>query len=167
MPRQRLVPARTAGAVGALGLLAGALAGCGSGTLEVQAPAVSGSVASRCAGLLEALPRSVADQQRRPVSTGAHDYAAAWGDPPIVLRCGVPKPKELNRFATCQQVNGVGWFVPPRQIDRGPGPITMTSIGFQPRVQVQLPGDYWPPAAAMADLAKSVKASLNHTHSCV
>ena len=167
MPRQRPVPARTAGAVAVLVLLAGTLAGCGSGTVEVQVPPVSGPVATRCAGLLKALPRSVADQDRRAVSTAAHGYAAAWGDPPIVLRCGVPKPKGLNRFATCQQVNGVGWFVPPQQIDRGPGPITMTSIGIQPRVQVQLPGDYWPPAAAMADLAKSVKSSLKHTHSCV
>lgn len=163
MPRRRPVPSRTAGAVAVLVLLAG----CGSGAVQVRAPAVSGPAARRCVGLLKALPRSVTGQQRRTVSTGAHDYAAAWGDPPIVLRCGVPKPKGLNRFATCQQVNGVGWFVPPAQIDRGPGPITMTTIGFQPRMQVQLPGDYWPPAAAMADLAASVKASLQRTHSCV
>ena len=163
MPRQRPVPSRTAGAVAVLVLLAG----CGSGAVRVPAPAVAGPAAGRCARLLKALPRSVTDQQQRTVSTGADDFAAAWGDPPIVLRCGVPKPKGLDRFATCQQVNGVGWFVPPAQIDRGPGPITMTTIGFQPRVQVQLPGDYWPPAAAMADLAASVKASLQHTHSCV
>ena len=163
MRRQRPVPARTAGAVAVLALVAG----CGSGTVEVPAPAVSGAAAQRCAALVKALPRSVDDQARRAVSTGAREYGAAWGNPPVVLSCGVARPQGLNRFATCQQVNGVGWFVPPAQIDRGPGPITMTTIGFHPRVQVQLPGDYWPPAAAMADLAKPVKGSLQHTHSCV
>ena len=143
------------------------LAGCGSGALSVTAPSVAGAAARHCAHLLQALPRSVADQTRRTVATGEHEYAAAWGDPPVVLRCGVPRPKGLTRFASCQQVNGVGWFVPPRQINRGPGPILMTTIGLQPRVQVQLPGDDWPPAAAMADLAPSVKAALRHTHSCV
>ena len=143
------------------------LAGCGSGALDVTAPSVTGPAARHCARLVRALPQSIADQKRQKVATGAQGYAAAWGDPPIVLRCGVPKPKGLTRFASCQQVNGVGWFVPPRQVNRGPGPIDLTTIGFQPRVAVHLPADYWPPAAAMADLAASVKASLQHTHSCV
>lgn len=148
-------------------LLAALVAGCAPGSVQVQAPAVSDNAARRCAGLVHALPQSIAGQHRRSVSTSAHRYAAAWGDPPIVLRCGVAKPRGLTRFASCQQVNGVGWFVPPTQINRGPGPIDLTTIGFEPRVQVHLPADYWPPAAAMADLAKSVKTSLRHTHSCV
>ncbi len=173
MLRQRPVPARTAGAVPCLGrltvavLLIATLAGCAAGNVTVRTPRVSGSTSGHCAGLLKALPRSVAGQKRRAVSTGSHQYAAAWGDPPIVLRCGVPRPKGLTRSATCQQVNGVGWFVPPAQINRGRGPIVMTTIGVQPRVQVRLPGEYWPPAAAMADLAGSVKAALRHTRSCV
>ena len=158
---------RTGAAAATAAVLAATLAGCAPGAVRVQAPPVSGTTSTRCAGLVQALPRAVADQKRRTVDAGPHEYVAAWGDPPIVLRCGVAKPRGLNRFAPCQQVNGVGWFVPPREIDRGPGPIVMTTIGLQPRVQVRLPGDYWPPAAAMADLATAVKTALRRTHSCV
>ena len=33
--------------------------------------------------------------------------AAAWGDPAVVLRCGVPKPDALKRTSACFEVDGV------------------------------------------------------------
>ena len=90
------------------------LAGGCSRTLTVDAPAPSRADARACAALLNALPRRVADQTKRRVDDGS-GYAAAWGDPAIELRCGVPRPTGLDRFASCQVANGVGWFIPESQ----------------------------------------------------
>jgi hypothetical protein len=113
-----------------------------------------------------ALPDRVADQDRRKVDAGG-GYAAAWGDPAIELRCGVPHPRGLDRFSTCQVTNGVGWFIPESQIQGRPVPITMTTVGRAENVEVRLPRDYFPPAAAMADLAPAIKATIRDVRPCV
>jgi hypothetical protein len=137
-----------------------------SGELSVHAPRVKGAEARSCSALVHALPRRVADQPRRHVDPG-DGYAAAWGDPAIELRCGVPRPAGFDAVSQCQHVNGVDWFVPQSQQTGRPTDITMTTVGRRPDVEVQLPKDYWPPATAMADLAKSVKGHLREVKPCV
>lgn len=62
-----------------------------TGPVRVTAPP-AGSAATRvCPGLIGALPATLDGHRSRPV-TGARHSAAAWGDPPIVLRCGVGAP---------------------------------------------------------------------------
>jgi hypothetical protein len=130
----------------------------------VGAPALSGSRARACADLIGALPDHVDDQPRMPVrGTG---YAAAWGDPPIELRCGVAKPALFDRFAACQTVNGVDWFIPESQQTGRPVDITMTAVGRAEYVEVKIPHDYFPPAATMADLADAVKQSIREVKPC-
>ncbi len=150
------------GAVACLGLIA---SGC-AGSVEVDSPELTGAAAEDCRTLVDSLPDRVADQDRREV-TPADGFAAAWGDPAIVLRCGVPQPSGFDEFATCQVVNDVGWYVPEEQIERGAGEIVMTTIGFAQNVQVMLPAEYWPPATAMVDLSASVKQSLEEIQPCV
>jgi hypothetical protein len=93
-------------------------------------------------------------------------YAAAWGDPPIELRCGVPKPVQFDRFAACQTVNGVDWFIPESQQTGRAVDITMTAVGRAEFVEVQVPHNYFPPAATMADLADAVKHSIRRVEPC-
>jgi Protein of unknown function (DUF3515) len=140
-------------------------AGC-SDVVSVNAPPLTGPDARGCRALLHALPDSVADQARRPVAD-EDGYAAAWGDPPIVLRCGVPKPRGLDKFATCQVVNGVGWFIPEDQSQGDPVDITMTTVGRSQNVQVFLPSKYFPPANAMVDLASAVKRTIREDKPCL
>jgi len=142
------------------------LAGACSGTPRLTAPRVHGAAARACADLVSALPDRVADQGRREVDTGA-GYGAAWGDPPIELRCGVPRPRGLDAYAACQVVNGVGWFLPEAELRRGAGPLTMTTVGRSTYVQVRVPQDYLPPAATMADLAAAVRRSVPQVRPCV
>jgi len=154
-----------AGAVACAGALL-LLAGCsGSGhSVGVDAPALAGARARACADLLGTLPDRVDDRPRMPVhGTG---YAAAWGDPPIELRCGVAKPAQLDRFAACQTVNGVDWFIPESQQTGRAVDITMTTVGRAEYVEVQVPHDYFPPAATMADLAGAVKQSIRQVRAC-
>jgi uncharacterized protein DUF3515 len=140
--------------------------GACSGPLAVRSPAVTGNAARACRALVAALPERVDDQHRRKVDAGA-GYAAAWGDPAIELRCGVAHPKGLDRFSTCQVANGVGWFIPESQIQGRPVPITMTTVGRAQNVEVRLPEDYFPPAAAMADLAPAIRSTIRDVRPCV
>jgi hypothetical protein len=140
-------------------------AGC-SDTVSVNAPPLTGADARGCRALMKALPDSIADQPRRKVADEG-GYGAAWGDPPIVLRCGVPKPQGLDAFATCQVVNGVAWFIPEAQSQGNPVDITMTTVGRRQNVEVSLPEDYFPPANAMVDLASAVKRTIREDKPCL
>jgi hypothetical protein len=139
---------------------------CGRGPVEVKTPALSASTDRACTALVKALPASVDGAERREVQP-AGAAAAAWGDPAIVLRCGVAMPKQFDEFATCQETNGVGWFIPEEQVTGEPRPITMTTIGRDVNVQVTLPEEHWPPANAMVDLAPAIKQTTEERSPCV
>ena len=94
------------------------LVAAGCGTVDVPDTSVSASERKACESLVEALPDQVADQSSR--ETSGNPLGAAWGDPAIVLRCGVGTPEGYDKFAGCQTVNGLDWFVPDSH-DRGPG----------------------------------------------
>jgi Protein of unknown function (DUF3515) len=146
-------------------LLAALGSGC-SRTLTVDAPPASGADSRACTALIEGLPRRVADQPERRVDARG-GYAAAWGDPPIELRCGVPRPKGSDRFASCQVANGVGWFIPESQQTGQPVDITMTTVGRALNVEVRVPAAYFPPVNAMVDLAPALKRAIREVRPCV
>jgi len=139
--------------------------GCAS-TVDLDAPDVDGTDAEACRTLVRALPEHVADQPRREVDPGA-GFGAAWGDPAIELRCGVARPRGFDRFATCQVTNGVGWFIPESQTQGRRVDVVMTTVGRAQHVEVRIPADYFPPAAAMVDLAPAVKRSIREVKPCV
>jgi hypothetical protein len=153
---------------GVAALLAGAvlLAGCGGDGVRVDGYHLAAADRAACAALLDALPARVADQPHRKV-TGS-PYAAAWGDPAIVLRCGVGKPAGYDRFARCQRADGVDWFVPESTIADQSKDAVMTTIGRSPAVEVGLPAHYRPEGAAgaMVDLAAAIKAHTAEIAPC-
>ncbi|HET6699009.1 MAG TPA: hypothetical protein VFG88_07975, partial [Nocardioidaceae bacterium] len=69
-------------------------------------------------------------------------------------------------FATCQVVNKVAWFIPESQITGKPTEVVMTTVRRSENVRVTLPQEYWPPAAAMVDLAPALKRALPAKRSC-
>jgi hypothetical protein len=166
MSRQRPVPRPDVGAVVSLALLAATVSGCGTGTVEVDSPPLDGADARACERLVDALPDAVSDQPRRPVRTEG-GYGGAWGDPAIVLRCGVPMPDAFDEAAACQVTNDVGWFVPESQIEDQQADVVMTTIGRAQNVEVRLPARYRPPAAAMVDLAGAVKRTIREVQPCL
>jgi hypothetical protein len=122
------------------------LAAC-TGPVEVESPSLEGSDAATCRTLVDTLPDQVADEERREVDG---DFAAAYGDPPIVVRCGVPRPEEL--MTNCTTVNGVDWYT--RETDSG---LTVFTVGRQPTVEVRIPADYGTTTgAALVDVAGPV-----------
>jgi hypothetical protein len=81
--------------------------------LAVSAVQAPGATSARCATLVAVLPDRLGGLQRRqiqhaddPSLTGV----AAWGEPAVVLRCGVPTPAELTCTTAVQEVDGVAWL---------------------------------------------------------
>ena len=94
---------------------------------EVEAPRAA---TPACAQLMADLPTVLGGLDRRelvgsPVPSGTDlpggtrvgatsdveaGAVAAWGDPPVVLRCGIPTPAELTCSAPVQVVDGVTWL---------------------------------------------------------
>jgi hypothetical protein len=123
-----------------------------------------GPAPAACTELLARLPLALADQPRRDVLP-ADAPGAAWGDPAITLVCGVDAPAGFDDVSTCLTVNGVDWYVPTDQLE-AQGDLTMTTVKRQVSVEVHLPAAYFPPATALADLAKPVRRSIPATDAC-
>ncbi len=161
MPRRRPVLSN-AGAVACLATAA-LVAGCSAGAVAVGSPDLEPADAQACQRLVDALPDTVSDQPARDVDGR---YGAAWGDPAIVLRCGVGRPASFDELSSCQITNDVAWYIPEEQIVGGPVDIVMTTIGRSVNVEVRLPAEYFPPANAMVDLADAVTESTTETEPC-
>lgn len=139
---------RTAGL--GIALISCTLVGC-AGPVSVPEPSPSGSaVASACSQLIDGLPSSVLNAVRRKIEPPS-DATAAWGDPPITLRCGVAKPDSLTPTSTLVTVNGVDWL--PEQRSAG---YVFTTTGRVAYVEVAVPNEYAPETEVLTELAKSI-----------
>lgn len=129
-------------------------------------PEPSGRAAEACRKLHAELPEKL-DGQERVETEPATKYTAAWGDPPIELRCGVPKPKKLtpgseeyNPTSDSAEVNGVGWL--PEEQDEG---YRFTTTGRVAHVEVAVPDSFEHHVNPLVDLAAAVKKAVPGRHS--
>jgi len=76
--------------------------------VAMPAPALARDVAAICRTVVAALPDVVRDARRRPVTAGA-EQNAAYGDPPITVACGGPRPS-ISPTATVFPLSGVCWY---------------------------------------------------------
>jgi hypothetical protein len=152
----------------AAALLTLVLSGCGDNPVYLNTPMMTPADARACQHLKDALPDDVSGEHRR-LTQPAAALGAAWGDdPPITMLCGVGVPDSFDKFATCEEANGVGWFVPDDQINDESKNVTMTTVGYQPRITVTVPAQLRPEAvaAAMSTLAGPVKQELELVKPC-
>jgi hypothetical protein len=143
-------------------VLAALAAGCGA--VDLSAPDVSGADRRACLSLVDDLPQDLADEQRR--ETEGSRLGAAWGDPAIVLRCGVGTPEDYEPFSPCQRVNGVDWFVPEQQMADQDADVLLTTIGRKPAIEVRVPSEYRPPDSVMVDLAATITEHTGVVRAC-
>ena len=81
--------------------------------LALSAVEAPGATTPACAALTAALPGQLGGLPRRQILQGDDPSltgVAAWGEPAVVLRCGVPTPAELTCSAAVQEVDGVAWL---------------------------------------------------------
>jgi hypothetical protein len=139
-------------------LIALLLAGC-AGSYDVdEFPTAQGTKVD-CQALIADAPPRVAGQDRLDVG---NQVAAAWGDPEIVLRCGVETPDALKPTSRCFDVSDVGWLA-----ETTADGYLFTTIGRSFHVSVEVPKSYDPAADALADLATSVKKHDPEKDPCV
>ena len=160
---------RTRGAVvSVLAAVALLLAGCGKDPVTIPPVRVDAAGLKACRDFAAALPKTVADQTER-LTQPAAALGGAWGDPPIVARCGVTYPPAgFGKGSTCQLADGLAWYVPDDQVEDPSLDVTMTTIGYEPAVEVDVPADYRPDgqAAAMIEVGRAVRSALKQVGHC-
>ncbi|MFF3329953.1 DUF3515 domain-containing protein [Streptomyces sp. NPDC002888] len=148
----------------ALALLIAA-AGCSSAddSASTAVPSPSAKAMELCRNLDEALPSKVDSQGRRdPEPESA--LTAGWGNPAIILRCGVPRPPKMidpkvaeghDPDAVAGGVNGVDWLM-EKQDD---GAYRYTTANRRAYVEVTVPKGR-DSSSALIDLASAVKKAI-------
>jgi Protein of unknown function (DUF3515) len=120
------------------------LAGCGSDLKpgpDAAAPA--------CGALIKRLPDRVLNRSRTKLDVAG---AAGWGDPAIVLRCGVPATGPTAD--PCVEYDGLDWVFTETK-----GTFRFLSYGRNPAIEVRVPASVGRSAApdALIDLADAVR----------
>ncbi|MEU0408788.1 DUF3515 domain-containing protein [Streptomyces griseorubiginosus] len=135
------------------------ITGCSSADDGARAavPSPGTEVTELCENLDKALPSEVDGQDRRDPEP-ASALTAGWGDPAIILRCGVQRPAKMDDpEADGVEVNGVGWLL-EKQDD---GSFRFTTTLRKAYVEVSIPekrtGDGMAP---LVDLAPAVKKAV-------
>ena len=104
--------------------------------VPVDAPDATGP---DCTKVLAALPAGLSSgdgtlptrPQAEPAQPGVHAWAAA--PQPVVLRCGLPRPSELNPTSALLEINGVQWL---QLSDDAPNPEVVTYVAVDRPVYV-------------------------------
>ncbi len=147
--------------------------GCGlllvacSGPVEIDPPDLNAEDEAACEAFAANLPATLNDE--KPVETDPEDpLGAAYGDPPIVVICGVDVPEGFDGTAACEEANNVGWYAPPEQYDDPSADVTIFATTHRPLVELKVPAEYRPNglAASLAELSASVKQDLERVDDC-
>ncbi|WP_067601868.1 DUF3515 domain-containing protein [Nocardiopsis listeri] len=148
---------RYLGAAGAVVLLA---AGCGQ-TVQMQPFEAQANTEEACAALVADLPDTLLDADRATVRPESN-VMAAWGDPPIGLRCGVPRPSDLKRDSALTVVGDedageetVSWL--PQS---GNSSTVYVSVYREAYVELSVPSAHGNPAAALAQVSELIERHL-------
>lgn len=122
--------------------------------VEVAPPPARDTAGQRaCQELIAALPTELGDRPARPVDSSS-PYVVAWGEPPVVLRCGVDRPPSFLATAEVQDINGVTWFP-----ERRGGTTAWTVVDRPVYVEVLAPAD--DASTSVARLSTAVSRALD------
>jgi hypothetical protein len=124
-------------------------------TVALPTPAPAGAVLEQCARLVNYLPATLNEQDSRVVKPRS-PLVHAWGDPPIAMRCGVPKPTGYDPASdNTATVDGVSWF---QQI--GPSAVRWTAVRSDVNVELLIPRSYEGQGGYLAALGASIKKTI-------
>jgi hypothetical protein len=121
--------------------------------LPVDVPPVTPAADASCPALMGTLPLELTGQASRRVQSDS-PYAYAWGDPAVVLICGVDRPAGYVAGASAIQINGVQWYVDTDN----PDTTVWTTIDRPVYVQISLPAsvDSAPVTALTTQIAQAL-----------
>ncbi len=111
-----------------------------TGPLAIPAAPAPGADGRWCGALDDALPRQLADQDRRELANPSPGVAA-WGSPAVILRCGLPDPAELTCASHLTQfTDKTGASVSWLQLS-DESSVTYIAVDRPVRIAVTLPPD--------------------------
>ncbi|MCW2532459.1 MAG: uncharacterized protein JWP62_2029 [Blastococcus sp.] len=121
--------------------------------LPVEVPPVTPEADASCPALMSTLPLELSGEPSRRVQSDS-PYAYAWGDPAIVLLCGVDRPAGYVAGVSAIQINGVQWYVDTDD----PDTTVWTTVDRPVYVQVSLPAsvDSAPVTALTTQIAQAL-----------
>ena len=142
--------------------VAAALTGCGR-----QVAVTPASLAPKeCARIVSVLPDTVDGAGQRP-TTPQSPVTAAWGEPPIVLRCGVERPQAYTPTSVLLEIDGLGWLAEPLEagtvftLVSWPAAAAANADAPMPYVEVIIPEAYSSPGGVIADISASISAAIS------
>jgi hypothetical protein len=151
-------PAATRSAALAVALPVGLVLGGCARTVAVDPPQPGADQASACTTFTEALPGQLSTVgERRDVDPDS-PYTAAYGDPAVSVRCGVPEPQALTATSVLVTVDGIDWF--PEELTAG---WVMTTVGLVADVEIMVPTEVGPAPSVAADLGPTISTTLRPT----
>ena len=121
--------------------------------LPVEVPPATPEAEASCPALMSTLPLELAGEPSRRVDS-ATPYAYAWGDPPIVLICGVDRPAGFVVGVSAIQINGVQWYVDTSD----PDSTVWTTVDRPVYVEITLPAEV--DSAPVTALTPEIAAAL-------
>ena len=121
--------------------------------LPVAVPPATPEADASCPKLMSTLPLELTGQPSRRVRSDT-PYAYAWGDPPIVLRCGVPAPAGFVVGTGAIQINGVQWYVDTSS----PAATVWTTVDRPVGVEVRVPASL--DSASVTELTPLISNAL-------
>jgi len=101
--------------------------------VAVEPPASPGAARKVCADLVADRPHVIDGREHRDTDPES-ELTAAWGDPPLVLRCGVRRPPGLSATSEVVEVEGVDWF-----LVESAARYTFTTVGRAAFVELSVP----------------------------
>jgi hypothetical protein len=121
--------------------------------LPVEVPPVTPEADASCPALMGTLPLELTGELSRRVDS-ASLFAYAWGEPPIVLLCGVDRPAGFVVGVSAIQIEGVQWYVDTTD----PETTVWTTIDRPVYVQISLPATV--DSAPVTSLSPEIAAAL-------
>ncbi len=121
--------------------------------LPVEVPPVTPEVDAACPALMGSLPLELVDEPSRRVDSDS-PFAYAWGDPPVVLVCGVDRPAGYVVGVGTIVINDVEWFVDSSDADT----VVWTTVDRSVHVQVRVPAST--DSASVTALTPLISAAL-------
>ena len=121
--------------------------------LPVEVPPATPEADASCPALMGTLPLELAGEPSRRVDSDT-PYAYAWGDPAIVLICGVDRPAGFVVGTSTIQINGVQWYVDTSD----PDATVWTTVDRPVHVQITLPPEV--DSAPVTALTPQIAAAL-------
>lgn len=135
-------------------LVASATVAC-SRPVAVTVPEPPADVAGVCNRFIETLPEELPTVGDRRAVTDDSRLTAAYGDPPVAVRCGVPSPSALTPTSMLITVQGLDWF--PEELSAG---WRLTTVGLVADVELTVPSAHGPAPSVAADLQPALAATI-------